>query len=257
MSDGEKQEDENHVELSEVSLGFLKTTKAMELCKKKNLETSPELIDLAIKSVGRLEKITKEVAEKNGLIIDKEKMLGGLFDTLDEAHGNFGRDKVSFSDFLGALADENFQVDVNVVDPLEYFSEIGNIASVSSMKGEIDRIREEFPGESAPEEVATKLINYIDENHHVGVDHDMYLRDLSRGKDHNKTMKYLLKNISLGEALCPSFVGKYAEASVQYGNGMIGAVLDGTHRVAAALVTGQKLLVIEVDMDKVILRNNT
>ena len=236
---------------SETGLGLLETSLAIGLCKKKGIEDSPEVISDTQKALERLYKAFDAIAKEASLKVDELNSLRLLTNTLDEAHGNFGKDKISFEKFVSSLADETFEVQVKSVDPLEYFSDIGNIASVESLQKERDELPAEIRAISNPKERAARLINYIDEDHHVGVDHDMFVRDLERGKDHNATMRYLLGFIARGEALNPGFVGRFVGVREKYGVSKTGEALDGTHRAVAALVTGEKYFVIEVNMDEI------
>ncbi len=250
----EKGPKELRKEVGLVNPDFMVTSLATDLLQKKRVEYSAETQANTEKAIGRMNALFVKAVEGSGLSINNAEALDKLANTLDEAHGNFGKEKISFPDFVAALADDQFEVKLISVDPLEYLGDVGNIASVESLRDENNRLPEEIRNIENPAEKAKAIVAFIDETHHVGVDDEMYRRDLARGKDHNETMKYLLNKISVGEALAPGFVGRFAGAAEKYGQGKTGEALDGTHRATICAVTGAKFFVIEVDMDKMMSR---
>jgi hypothetical protein len=248
----EKEHQDDHKETGLANPDFMITSLATDVLQKKGIEYSVERQRDTEKAIGRLAGLFEAIVKEKNLSFDKADVLRRIADTLDEAHGNFGKEKTSFPDFVAALADDQFEVGMKAVDPLEYFGDVGNIASVDSLQMEKDRLSGEIGAVEDTKQKARALSGYIDETHHVGVDHDMYKRDLERGKDHNATMKYLLGKVAAGEALAPGFVGRFVGASDKYGLGKTGEALDGTHRATVCAVTGTEFFVIEVDMDKMI-----
>ncbi len=133
------------------------------------------------------------------------------------------------------------------VEPLEYFENVGNGMNVEAQREEIARA---IPATlTDPIERARTAIAYIKQGQHIGVSHEQYLKDLERGKDHDATMIYFLEKVLNDEPTAPSVVVRTSKAKEVFGEGIEKVILDGTHRAAAAAVTGRTLDVLEFSIE--------
>ncbi len=178
-----------------------------------------------------------------------------LIDTFDEAHGNFNRifpeDSIDFNFFVEILLQGGNTV-IKTVDPLMYFTTVGNGMNVDTTKSQIQTLPQQFHSAHTSQDKAKVLIDYIKQGNHIGVSQKQYEEDLAHAKNHDTTMIWMLEQISKGYILTPAFVAIFAKCTKVYGENIDKVILDGTHRAFVCAITKSPLFVIEVDMDAIV-----
>lgn len=209
-------------------------------------------------------KYESAVAEK-GLIFREDGIFKNLADSLDEASANFNSvfpdHKISWHEFLQQLQHNPNLIEVKAVQPLDYFTDVGNGMTPDKERQSIEKAKEHLQTQ-APElaegllsddqtravQTALGIVNNPDYVYTM-LDKKQVERDRQKGYDHIAVTRFHLEQLAKGYALPPAVVAKFTPSSERYEPETTKTVLDGTHRAVAAVWANRELFVIELNMD--------
>lgn len=205
---------------------------------------------------------------KKGLSCREDMIFKNLADSLDESSANFNsifpEHRISWHRFLEFLQQNPQVIEVKVVEPLEYFKDVGNGMSPEQERASIEKTRRDLQTKD-PElaegllsedkttavNTALRLINdptYV----YTILDKTQVEEGLRHRYDHIAVTRFHLEQLAKGYALSPAVVIRFSPSEEKFGPGITKTILDGTHRALATTYARRELFVMEIDMNVLI-----